>query len=282
MRKILEMKKLRIILFILLFAEIVYFFYLETNSIEITVQDIEDNELANVIGGVKVVHISDLHVKKAGRREKRLVELMRQIDPDIIFITGDFLLDNRLIEPCIETLRCLSDYLVVAVLGNSDYLSNGKNVNTEVFVEEIRGMGIKVLMNEAIKVTISRPEYDDKSCVYIIGLDDNYLGFDDIFTAMNNVPGESPKILLAHTPNIVEKIKTDGINLILSGHTHGGQICLPFIGPVYYNGECNARKKYYSGLFKEDIFLYVNRGIGTSLIPVRLFCRPEITVFRFI
>jgi predicted MPP superfamily phosphohydrolase len=118
--------------------------------------------------------------------------------------------------------------------------------------------------------------------VYIVGLDDNYLFYDNIFKAMNNVPASSPKILLAHAPNIIDKIDVKGINLILSGHTHGGQINIPFIGALYLNPVSWSQRKIVAGLYNFETKVFVSKGVGTTLIPMMLFCRPEIVVLEFV
>jgi hypothetical protein len=105
---------------------------------------------------------------------------------------------------------------------------------------------------------------------------------DDFFVATANLPSKSKEILLAHSPDIASKINLDNINLILSGHTHGGQVKLPFLGAIYTNRACNSAFKFVSGLYYyQNVKVYVNRGIGTSFFPLRFLSRPEITVFKF-
>ena len=278
------MKKMRNILIIVLILQIYIFFNQQINDIVIITQQIKDQQLSKIFSGVAVVQISDLHIEKVGLRERKLIRLINRLNPDIIFITGDFVSTNQGIEPCIKVLKqIVQGHLVVAILGNSDHYCKGKDVNTKLLTRQLKQIGIKLLVNESLKLEINRNSPKVNSFLYIVGLDDNFLWRDDIFKAMNNVPVDAPKILLAHAPNIVEKICTKGINLILSGHTHGGQIVLPFIGALATNSVCGSKKKFVSGLYIEGrANLYVNRGIGTSVLPLRLFCKPEITVFKFI
>lgn len=276
------MKKLRIFLIGILLIEIVYFFYRETVSVKVETPLIESRELFEILNGLKVAQISDLHIKRVGIREKQLIDIINKINPDILFITGDFISDNEGIVPCLEILRSIAvGRTIIAILGNSDHSFEKKYINTGLLVQELKKIGIIVLRNESLKVTIRNKINRNTQILYIIGLDDNYLWFDDIFKAKRNVPESGVKILLAHSPHIIEKINTEGINLILSGHTHGGQIDLPLIGALYTNPVCNAKKKFISGLYSEDTKLYVNRGIGTSSLPLRIFCKPEITLFNF-
>lgn len=276
------MKLLAKLLILILVLEIYGFFYLQTNHIILKTQQITDSELSKTLKDLKIVQISDLHIRRFGDREKRLVSFIKNINPDIIFITGDFAANNKGIQSCIELLEKFPvSSKTLAILGNNDHTYKSEAINTDLLIKELNKIGITVLINESVKITIEDKAKMIQSFFYVVGLDDNYLWLDDIFKAMENVPEGSPKILLAHAPNIVEKINTKGINLILSGHTHGGQIALPFIGALYTNPICNAKKKFVSGLYKEDTNLYVNRGIGTVEIPLRLFARPEITVFEF-
>ncbi|MCD6099143.1 MAG: metallophosphoesterase [Candidatus Marinimicrobia bacterium] len=269
-------------LIFLLLIEIICFLYLQTNMIKVKTQVIEDEQLARIFDGLTVIHISDLHTNRIGTREKKLLNLIYQIDPDLVFMTGDFISNATKIAPMVQVVnRIANDRLVIVIPGNKDHQVNGYK-NDKLFIKDIfNNKDVVLLVNDSIKLTVQKS--DKKDSIYIVGLDDNFTWNDDFFTAMLNVPVNAPKILLAHAPNIVEKINLQGINLILSGHTHGGQIRLPFVGPLILNPVCNAKKKFVSGLYIEDgAKLYVNRGIGTSVVPLRMFCRPEITLFNFV
>jgi uncharacterized protein len=279
------MKKLKYILLIILFLELGYFFYTQTNDIVVDTQVISDPVLKGILGDARIVQISDLHIDRVGPREHKLIALIKQIDPDILFITGDFISYNEGIASCREVVSALAQgRTVIATLGNGDHTQKHTDIDTQLLFNELQKTGITLLVNESLKLTLkgdaSRKDVPQAS-LYIIGLNDNHLWLDDIFKATANVPAEAPKLLLAHAPSIIEKINTGGINLILSGHTHGGQIVFPYIGALYTNRGINARKKFVSGLYNEDTKLYVSRGIGTSGLPLRLFCKPEITVFKF-
>lgn len=276
------MKKLRIFLIGILLVEIGYFFYTETVSVKVETPVIESKELFEILNGLKVAQISDLHIKRVGVREKQLIEMINKINPNILFVTGDFVSDSEDINSCIEVLKSIVDgRVVIAVLGNNDHSFNKQCIDTKLLIRELEKIGVKVLQNESLKIARKSNGKKAAQDLYVIGLDDNYLWFDDIFKAQHNVPESGVKILLAHSPHIIEKINTKGINLILSGHTHGGQIKLPFIEVLYTNPVCNAKKKFISGLYREDTTLYVNRGIGISSLPFRIFCKPEITLFEF-
>lgn len=267
----------------LFIVEVGLFVYGETTGITVYRHEIPDTALARDLEGVTIVHISDLHIGKPGLIEDRLVKIINKIDPQIIFITGDFLSGNKGIGPCIDTLkRFTAGRVVIAILGNSDHSYLKQHVDTELLAKGLERAGVQLLRNESMIVRVKRDHPDSSRDVYIVGLDDNYLAYDDIFTAMNNVPSQSPKILLAHSANIIDKINTEGINLVLSGHTHGGQINLPLWGPLYLNPVWGAKRRMVAGLYQYETNVFINKGIGTTLLPLRLFCRPEVSILKFV
>jgi uncharacterized protein len=276
------MKYFKIAVTVLFFVEIGIFAWNETAGIMVSQQEIKDNELAGALEGVKIVQISDLHIKRSGYIENNLVDIINKIDPQVIFITGDFLTGNDGIAPCRDTLkRFTKGRVVIGILGNGDHTFKKNYIDTELLAKELENAGVKLLRNESMMLRVKRSGSDEVKEVYVIGLDDNYLMYDDIFKAMNNVPDKSPKILLAHSPNIIDKVNTDGINLILSGHTHGGQISIPYFGPLFLNMAKGAKRKMVAGLYDYETKVFVTKGVGTSLVPLRLFCRPEVSVLEF-
>jgi predicted MPP superfamily phosphohydrolase len=277
------MRYLKILILILLCSEIGYFIFTETTNIQVNRQEIRDKELAEVFGDVKIVHISDLHIGRRGFTENKLVNTIRDLDPQIILITGDLLSGNNGIQPCLNVVKDLAEgRLVLVTLGNGDHSFGNKHIDTERLVRGLENAGARVLENESLMIRIRGEGLPVAKTAYIVGLDDNYLFYDNIFKAMNNVPSASPKILLAHAPNIIDKIDVTGINLILSVHTHGGQIYLPFIGALYLNPVFGANRRIVAGLYHFETKIYVSKGIGTTSVPIRLFCRPEIAMLKFI
>ena len=135
----------------------------------------------------------------------------------------------------------------------------------------------KVIVLSNRYVVLSR----DNECIYLIGVDDPHTFNDNLDKAIDNISETNVvKILLAHSPEIIDKAVKKNINLVLVGHTHGGQVRLPIIGPLYISLPPKYRK-YDQGLFKVDnTLMLVNRGIGMSFIPVRFLCPPEIVVIE--
>lgn len=267
----------------LLASELGYFFFVGTVVPVAGVVTVPDRELAAALGPARVAQISDLHISRTGMRERKLTSAIIRIDPDILVITGDLVARNEGIEPCCRLLGALArGRTVIAVLGNNDHPFNRFRLDTPSLVRQLEKAGVTVLINKSVKATVRPREGRPAGPLYIIGLDDSFSWRDNIFTAREGVPRNGSAILLAHSPNIVERIDTGGIGLILSGHTHGGQIVLPLAGAVYTNPPFRSRRKFVAGLYRvEGTYLYVNRGIGTVSIPLRLFARPEIAIFRF-
>ncbi len=230
------------------------------------------------MSGLKIVHISDIHLKRLGYREKKLVQSINSLSPDLVLVTGDYTAYGDDFHPVLGLFaRVKSKYGIFGVLGNSDYTdgrgmcllchrAGSKKLNP--------GLPIKVLRNS--HVLLKTPQ----GSVYIGGVDDPVNGRDDIDQALDAVSEGAFVILLSHSPDVVRKAAGKKIDLILCGHTHGGQLGLPFITSLHTGRALYER--YRSGLFKLGAtYLYVNRGIGTSYVPVRFFCRPELTVFSF-
>lgn len=278
------MRLLRVLLAGLLMLEVLYFVFDHTAGIVIETPEIRDDVLANVFGRVRVVQLSDLHVTRYGLLERRLVNTVKHIDPDIVFVTGDLIAGNHGIDACVDVFRDLvPGRVVIAILGNNDHPYREHYVDTGRLVSELRAVGVRVLVNESVRLSVPIPGAPlEKSAIYVVGVDDNFSWRDDIFKATTNISATDERILLAHAPHIGEKVSTEHVRLILSGHTHGGQIALPFIGALYTNPQFRSRKKLVAGLYSDDANVYVNRGIGTVMIPLRFCARPEITVFRFV
>lgn len=225
--------------------------------------------------GTKLVHITDIHSRKFGRTEKKILNIVKKTNPDYIFITGDFLNWGVLkwwvnLESCFKFWKKLAENYqgkIFAVFGNHEH--------TDPRFEEIKKLlgetNIRVLTNESIKLK------RNNDFLWLVGVDDPYKRHDDIEKAMDGTNNDRPKILLAHSPEIFRKAKNKDIDFILTGHTHGAQINLPIIDnftiPVKYD------KKYKRGLFEENLTrLYVSRGIGNSGFPFRFKSFPEVTI----
>jgi hypothetical protein len=190
--------------------------------------------------------------------------------PDLVALTGDQV-DQRSSNGLDAFGRLLGQlrapYGVFAVLGGHDDVAG-----TERVVECLRAAGIRVLLNEAVRLQVGG------QTVWLAGIRDNSFRYQPVAPAVEHVPKGAPYILLAHSPDAIFEASDLHAGLVLSGHTHGGQIRLPLIGapilPVRH-------REFDQGLFRQgDTMLYVSRGLGTTGLRVRLLCRPEVAILE--
>lgn len=266
-------KKMIFSLLFLLTLALIWGFFIEPNIIKIERIELEINNLPSSFKGNKIIHISDLHSNNFGDREKKVLDNLKQLNPDFVFITGDFISwTTKDLNSCQDFWRELvKNYpgRVFGVLGNHEHRHRSLRLGViESFLEE---SGIEILRNETKKIG------KDSDFIYLIGIDDPHEKKDNIELAMDAVKNDEPKILLAHSPEIFRKVKEKNIDLILVGHAHGGQINIPLLINLFL--PLRYDKKYKSGLFKENsTYLSVNRGIGTTYLPIRFNSIPEITL----
>jgi predicted MPP superfamily phosphohydrolase len=224
--------------------------------------------LPETLSGLRVVQISDIH-HGLFLPQERLAQAVRQanrLHADIVVLTGDFVTYSRAnIEPAAEILsRLRARYGVFAVLGNHDF-----RVGADAVTTALRRQRIEVLRNQHITVQFGG------ASLYVAGVDDYGYGA-DVRRAVRGIPRDAATVLLAHNPRIISLASRHGVSLVLSGHTHGGQVNLPLLGTVY--GRSPERLRYKIGWDRLGTTqIYVSRGIGTIVLPWRLRCPAEIT-----
>jgi predicted MPP superfamily phosphohydrolase len=224
-------------------------------------------ELPPLFDGFTVLHISDMHVDINEGAMRRLVELIGGLQYDICALTGDY--RGKTFGPFEATLEGIARVRahlkgpVYGVLGNHDTIQ---------MIPGLEAMGIRMLLNEceAIRRADQR--------IYLAGIDDaHYFRVDNIEKAGSQIPDGEFSILLSHTPEIYRQAAHAGFNLLLSGHTHGGQICLPGAIPVTLDSVLPRRMG--AGAWRHrDMIGYTSVGAGSSVVAVRLNCPPEITL----
>lgn len=247
---------------------------IEPNWIAVERVDVSDTELAQVFSGVTVVQISDLHVRnKLGYRENSLVEKVNALNPDIILITGDILEHIEELPAAKSILKRLkARHGTFAVLGNTDH-SLGQ-LKMDRLVDELGKEGVVFLRNNNISVPLQNGR-----ALRLAGVDDPVSNRAHLNKALADIPEGEPVLLLAHSPSVYTQAILAGVNLVLVGHTHGGQVGIPWL---IRQSEYANRSSVMSGIVRDGkTTMYVNRGIGTKTLPIRLFCRPEITAFTF-
>jgi predicted MPP superfamily phosphohydrolase len=220
----------------------------------------------------RITQLTDIHHSRIlGLDEvRRVVALAQQTKPDMFVLTGDYTTSyRRFIEPCAEALAPLNaPEGVWAVLGNHDHYTD-----PELTTRALQSRKIAVLNNA--HTTLQR----GPDALQLSGIDDWTWNAVDWTRAFDGLKSTTPTILLSHQPTVLDFKQTQTVSLILSGHTHGGQIRLPFLGaPARY---ATADLKYDRGLFRRgETQLYVSSGTGVIGLPVRLGVRPEIAVLR--
>ena len=260
------MKKIfGIILIVLLFWSIL----IEPNLLTVKKYKIVNQDLS----GFRIIFVSDFHLKSGvSHRLDRLVAKIKEQKPDILLLGGDFFEDTQnedisVIDSVIASLGSLKPtYGVFAVLGNHEWLVS-RNKAKNLFKKH----GVVLLSDENKCLSIS----NKKLCV--VGLEDILFQNVDISKAMRGV--EKTVILLSHSPDVFGDIPNN-VDLVLAGHTHGGQVNIPFVGrPIVPSA---FGDKYAYGLIEEDgKKMIVTSGIGTSILPIRFNCPPEIVVVDF-
>jgi len=222
---------------------------------------------------VRVVQVSDLHLNTFDGYFSKIAQTVAALAPDLIVLTGDYLEEERNIRAVLDFLRRLkAPHGVYAVQGNWEYWSRleGENLRRHFY-----GAGVRLLINERADLAVNGQQ------LTILGLD--YPSASDQLRQLQELADPARfNLLLSHVPAFAHEHLARHIGLILSGHTHGGQVRLPLLPPLYlprFSG------RFVSGLYQvgpHSVPLYVNRGIGTSILPVRLACRPEITVIELV
>ena len=254
-----------------------YGYLMEPNWFKVETIRLKLPRLTRRFSGLRVAQISDIHMGGWMNLERfqRAANLVLEQKPDVLLITGDFLIGGDIAAISEQTIQDLMTGLArlavsvptFAVLGNHDYWVDVKTVR-----QILSTSGITELTNTVF--TLKREE----ETLYLCGVDDIWEGKPRIEDVISQLSDDGLAILLAHEPDFADTSAATGrFDLQLSGHTHGGQIVLPWIGPpvLPYLG-----RKYPSGLYKiGEMFQYTNRGIGMARLPLRINCPPEITLF---
>lgn len=264
-------------------AFIILFCYYQNNKIDVTEYKIESSEIKS---NLKIAQLSDMHSKPF----HKVVEKLKSINPDIIVITGDYINDHgknkeKMFEIGKELLKISPVF----------YITGNHERRLEYFDElmkELSSLGFTVLLNDISEEIINETH------IVILGLDENQADFEDYKARKNGTfvyrdmkpyfdkldKCKGFKIVLSHFPENFENVKENNysqynFDIQLSGHAHGGQFILPFIGPIFSPGQ-GIFPKYARGSFGEKPKLIISRGLGNSEFPLRLFNHPEINVIN--
>ncbi len=252
--------------------------YYDTHSIEIRHYEIKNSPLGEALNGLKVAHLSDLHIRSIGLMEKRILEILIEERPDLVLDTGDLISFRGPYAPVMSFYHQLKPPLgIYAVLGNTEYSNENGSC---ILCHEERSKSLKKNQHPMILRNSSFPLKVNGRTLNIIGVNDPVNKKSNLRRALMNANPENPSVLLAHSPQIFEEASGFDIDLLLCGHTHGGQIFLTkYLRKIL---PLESSLEFIEGFFqKGKMLMYVSRGVGTSYLPFRFGVKPEITFFTF-
>ncbi len=241
----------------------------EANTLTIEKVEIRLKRLPKNLDGFRLIHLSDIHHSPFTNIEHitRAVKIANELKPDMCILTGDYVShESEYIVPVAEVLGGLtSEGGTFACLGNHDHWTDG-----ELVTNSLREAKINVLINEGFRFTVRDVSF------WLAGVDDYMVGKTDLRSALRGSFPDEMKLLLAHNPVIARAAARADIDLVLSGHTHGGQVKIRDD-----EKRILPRRKLRNGLYRrKNTQIYITRGIGTVVLPVRYQCPPEISLIK--
>jgi predicted MPP superfamily phosphohydrolase len=242
--------------------------FTEPFMLSIERQEIYLRRLPAKLDGLRVVHLSDFHYGPLVNPQhlQRAVKVANDLRPDLIALTGDYISQDRVYAaPCAEVVGKLrARHGVYAVLGNHDHWTDA-----QLIADLFRAEDIRVLVNEGSRMDLHGESF------WLAGVDDTMVGLEDLSLALAGARHNELKLLLAHNPTILRRAARAGVDLVLSGHTHGGQVT--WRSEKSRSGR--PRRRMLRGLGRRgNTQIYVTRGLGTVVLPIRYGCPPEISV----
>lgn len=259
-----------------------------------TTREVALDVLPNGSDSIRVLHLSDLHITPAQTRKINWVASLAKLEPDLVVVTGDFLAHKLAVPAVVEALNDLLELPGMFVLGSNDYFApviknplmyfdkdreikaDGRELPTNELVEQLTDAGWLDLNNKQDSLTVNGVK------IHARGTDDPHINLDKYAQVAGSFDSGAFALGVTHAPykRVLESFETDNADLVLAGHTHGGQICIPFYGALVTN--CDLPQNQAKGLshFGESkMLMHVSAGVGTSpFTPIRLACRPEATL----
>ncbi|MFD2628223.1 metallophosphoesterase [Oceanobacillus kapialis] len=248
---------------------------IEPRMLQVHQLKILDKAVPSAFEDFKIVQFSDTHIgfHYSVKQLNELVSKINQLNPDLIVFTGDLVDEPHVYQWNNQLIHVLQSLQAVHgkywIYGNHDHGGYG----TEKVREVMNASGFTLLQNEHTVIE----QNNDR--IILSGIDDVMLGSPNLAKALENVNHDLFTLLLAHEPDFADTTVNHPVNVQLSGHSHGGQVRLPFIGHLYTP---KYSEKYVEGKYllnEGKLQLFVNRGIGTTRLPYRFFCRPELHVY---
>ena len=277
-------KQRKVLLFIVIISIGLFaFFKWQNNSITISEIVFKNDTIPESFKGYKILQISDLHNKEFGSKQSKILGKIEKINPDIIVITGDLIDSNNTnIDVAMDLIDGIINIApIYYVSGNHEAWSGSYND----LKSKLENSGVVVLDNKKTEF------FNDRDSIDIIGLADTsfiesnwleYGGNSETKNLLNKLAEDSTnfKILLSHRPELFDIYSNSNVNLVFSGHAHGGQFRLPFIGGLIAPDQGFFPKLTEGIHTSNNTSMIISRGLGNSIIPVRIFNRPELIVVK--
>lgn len=249
------------------------FYVWQNNDIVVTHYEYKNIKIPPEFNDLKILQVSDLHNKEFGKNQSRLIKYTKEISPDIIVITGDLIDSNN------TNIKVCLDYIKEAIKISPIYFVSGNHEKWSGVYEdlslELDSYGVTILDNKNVKLQI------DDSSINLIGMmDTTFMDSEAMFLDNLNelVDNSRFNLLLSHRPELLQVYTETQVDLVLVGHAHGGQVRLPFIGGLIAPNQ-GIFPSYTSGIHHiENTSMIISRGLGNSILPLRIFNRPELVV----
>ena len=257
---------------------IALFCFWQNNVLEVTHYTFSSSRVSARLDGYRIVQISDLHNKNFGRKQQHLINKIKELQPDMIVVTGDIVDSNHtnidvaitFLEEAVNLAPCYY------ITGNHELWLD--DTLYEKLINQIKNTGTTILDNEVVEINHNEKDdtVEDTTDFVMIGLDDGSLLGNTLHDLSKDINTQKFVLLLAHEPQNMSFYSKENVDLILSGHAHGGQFRLPGIGGMIAPDQ-GLFPEYTEGLHvKNDVSMIISRGLGNSIIPLRILNRPEI------
>lgn len=247
---------------------LIYSLVIEPQWIEVTRHS---KDIGLGAGEITIAQVSDLHTSSLGRAEKNTLTALREVHPDVIVITGDAIDEKSALSALDTFLGQLPPSQKIATLGNWEYWAD---IDLKQLRDVYRKNGVTLLVNDCMTISAKG------IAINVVGLDDYTAGSPDLRLATGRCEVAHPIVLVTHSPGLFDKtppIPTESIALVLAGHTHGGQLAVGKHALYTPRGSGSFVAGWYESQWGD---LYISRGLGTSVLPLRFGARPEVGIFR--
>lgn len=266
---------------VLTVAVIWLFLYMNNHWLQTTTYTVESERLPQAFAGLTIVQVSDLHDARFGKQQSKLVEKVKRQQPDLIFLTGDLIDSNRY-----DLARSLEAVEQLVALADVYYVTGNHEVAVNQ-VDEIKSalvsLGVHVLTNEAHILTKAGEQ------IAIAGVDDPLMRAtelpevpvsDYVDEALLHIPEDMFTLLLSHRPEVFTVYGEKAVDVVFTGHAHGGQVRIPGVGGLIAPGQ-GWLPDYTAGKHETgNASMIISRGLGNSIVPFRILNRPEIVVVK--